>query len=95
MSPPITLLEALRCGVPAIVSECGALAGLGEDGETMLQVPPNDERALTEKMRWILDHPGQARQMRLSQQATWTRRTGALDLAQFYRCLHHGQARVL
>ncbi len=73
----LTLLESLACGTPVIATRVGGMPEVVEDGVTGFLVPPNDARALAERIRWMKDHPTEARRMgergrhRILQQFTW------------------------
>jgi len=58
-----TLLEGMACGAPAICTNVASLPEVVENGVTGLVVPPNDPRALGEKLTWLRDHPGECRAM--------------------------------
>jgi len=57
---PLSLLEAMACGVPVVATRVGGIPELVEDGQTGLLVPPEDPEALGEAIRRILDDPGLA-----------------------------------
>lgn len=56
----IAILEAWAQGRPAIASRVGGIPAMVEDGRDGLLFDPNDERALVDCMRQILEHPGKA-----------------------------------
>jgi glycosyltransferase involved in cell wall biosynthesis len=57
------VIEAMATGTPVIGSDVGGIPEIVNDGATGFLVPPGDEQRLTEKLRWILENPDQARQM--------------------------------
>lgn len=57
------VLEAMAAGVPVVASAVGGIPEIIEDGVTGLLVPPGDERALTAKIRWVLEHTVEAEEM--------------------------------
>jgi glycosyltransferase involved in cell wall biosynthesis len=60
---PRVVFEAMAAGLPVIASVVSGIPDVVQDGVTGLLVPPGDEVALAEKMRWILEHPGDAEEM--------------------------------
>ena len=72
-----TLLEGMACGAPAICTDVASMPEVVEDGVTGFVVPPNDPEALGAKLRWLRDHPCEAREMgqaarrRVLEKFTW------------------------
>jgi glycosyltransferase involved in cell wall biosynthesis len=60
---PRVIIEAMATGTPVIGSRVGGIPELIEDGVTGFLVPPGDENALAEKIRWILNNPDKGREM--------------------------------
>ncbi len=58
---PISLLEAMTAGCPAVATNVGGVGQLLEDGVTGLLVPPADPIALAAAIRNCLDDPAAAR----------------------------------
>ena len=58
-----TLLEGMACGTPAICTDVASMPEVVEDGVTGFVVPPNDPTALGQKLRWLRDHPKEAKAM--------------------------------
>ncbi|MBV8453762.1 MAG: glycosyltransferase family 4 protein [Deltaproteobacteria bacterium] len=58
-----TLLEGMACASPTIATDVASLPEVVVHGETGFIVPPNDPEALRERIRWLLDHPGEAASM--------------------------------
>jgi len=56
-----SVLEALACGTPAVVSAVGGLTETVKDGVTGWTVPPGDAAALAAALRDALDRPDEAR----------------------------------
>ncbi|SFI04744.1 glycosyltransferase family 4 protein [Planctomicrobium piriforme] len=56
-----TILDAMARGLPVIASDSGGVFSVVVDGVTGLLVPPKDEVALAERMRFLLDNPDRAR----------------------------------
>lgn len=59
---PISLLEAMSAGCPAVATRVGGVGEVLEDGVTGLLVPPSDVAALAEAINRCLDDPASARQ---------------------------------
>lgn len=59
----LTLLESMACETPVICTKVGAMPEVVRDGMTGYVVPPNDPKALGEKLRMLLDHPDKAAAM--------------------------------
>lgn len=57
------IIEAMATGTPAIGSRVGGIPELIEDEYSGFLIPPADERALADKLRWILEHRDDARAM--------------------------------
>ena len=51
------IIEAMATGTPVIGSRVGGIPELVQDGVRGFLVPPGDENALAEKLRWILSNP--------------------------------------
>jgi glycosyltransferase involved in cell wall biosynthesis len=72
-----TLLEAMACGTPAICTDVASLPEVVEDGVTGFVVPAHDPATLGEKLRWLREHPIEARDMgraareRVLEKFTW------------------------
>jgi alpha-maltose-1-phosphate synthase len=58
-----TLLEGMACGTPAICTAVGGMPEIVVDEVTGFVVPPNDPAALGAKIRWLQQHPAEARRM--------------------------------
>jgi glycosyltransferase involved in cell wall biosynthesis len=59
-SSPISLLESMSLGKPAVTSRIGGIPELVVDGETGIILPPNDTRALANAILRLLQDPGEA-----------------------------------
>jgi len=57
------VFEAMACGTPVIGSRVDGIPEMIEDGVTGFLVPPGDVKALAERLRWVLEHPVEAREM--------------------------------
>ena len=56
-------VEAMATGTPVIGSCLGGIPEMVQDGLTGFLVPPGDEEALAERLRWVLEHPEEAEVM--------------------------------
>jgi len=59
----MTIVEAFACGLPVIASRLGTMAEIIEDNETGLFFEAGNAEDLVAKIRWIGNHPGEARRM--------------------------------
>jgi glycosyltransferase involved in cell wall biosynthesis len=60
---PVSILEALACGVPIISTSVGGVPYLVKHKETALLVEPRDSKAMTEAVLSLLRNPENARAM--------------------------------
>jgi glycosyltransferase involved in cell wall biosynthesis len=60
---PVTIAEALACGVPVICSRMGAMQEIIEDGRTGLHFTPGHAEDLAEKVEWAWNHPERMQEM--------------------------------
>jgi glycosyltransferase involved in cell wall biosynthesis len=73
-----TLLEGMACGIPAVCTGVASMPEIVEDGVSGFIVPPNNPKALREKLIWLRDHPGEVARMgetarrRVLERFTWT-----------------------
>jgi glycosyltransferase involved in cell wall biosynthesis len=74
-----TLLEGMACGVPAICTNVASMPEIVQDGRSGFIVPPNDAKALREKIVWLNEHREEAKNMgrnaraRVLEVFTWSR----------------------
>jgi glycosyltransferase involved in cell wall biosynthesis len=57
------VFEAMASGTPVIGSRVGGIPDMIEDGVTGFLVPPEDELALAQKIRWVLENRSEAQAM--------------------------------
>jgi glycosyltransferase involved in cell wall biosynthesis len=57
------VVEAMATGTPVIGSRVGGIPEMVQEGLTGFLVPPGDEEALAERLRWVLKHPQEAEAM--------------------------------
>lgn len=60
---PISILEALACGLCVVTTNVGGLPYLLEDGVDALLVPPDDPQAMANAIRCLLTEPGLAEKL--------------------------------
>lgn len=70
---PLTTLEAMRAGLPTIVSDVGGAAEAVTDGVTGYLVPRGDVAAIRNRLRRLVDQPSLRRQMGESARASFER----------------------
>jgi glycosyltransferase involved in cell wall biosynthesis len=67
----------MACGAPAVCTDVASMPEVVEDGVTGFVVPPNDPRALRQKLVWLRDNPerrremGEAARRRVLERFTW------------------------
>lgn len=60
----LALVEAMHCGLPVVSTRLGTgTSYVNRDGVTGLEANPRDPRDLARAIRWILEHPDEARRM--------------------------------
>lgn len=60
---PLTLVESLACGTPAIVARIGSVVEIVADGATGIHFNPGDSVDLASKVEWACSHPDRMAQM--------------------------------
>jgi glycosyltransferase involved in cell wall biosynthesis len=60
---PISVLEAMACGVPQVATDVGGTREAISDGETGLLCPPNDPAALADRVVELLRDPARRERM--------------------------------
>lgn len=73
---PISILEALACGVPQVATDVGGTGEAVLDGETGLLVAPHDPPALAEAIATLLADPGRREEMAAASRARHAERFG-------------------
>jgi glycosyltransferase involved in cell wall biosynthesis len=66
---PVSLLEAMAYGLPAVVTPVGGIPDVFEEGRHGYFVPPDDPDALADRLGALLDDPELARQMGMQARA--------------------------
>ncbi len=67
------VLEAMATGTPVIGTRVGGIPEMITPGETGFLVPPADEGALADTLRWVLEHPQEADMMgQRARQFAWS-----------------------
>lgn len=61
---PVSLIEALACGLPVVSTNVGGIPYLVEHGQTALLVPPNDVEAMAAAITRLMAEPDLAAQLR-------------------------------
>jgi glycogen synthase len=65
---PVTLIEAMACGVTIIGTTTGGSAEILEDGINSLTFPPDDPIALAERFKCIIENPKKSRSLAIAGQ---------------------------
>lgn len=60
---PLSLLEAMSCGVASVVTDVGDVRSMTDDGRAASIVPPRDVAALTDAIAGVLSDPGHRRSL--------------------------------
>jgi glycosyltransferase involved in cell wall biosynthesis len=60
---PVSLLEAMACGLPVVTTDAGGIPDLVRHGHDALVAPVDDAPALVEQVRRVLEEPGLAGQL--------------------------------
>ncbi len=68
---PLTIAEALSCGLPPIVSRLGSMAEIIQDNVNGLHFVPGDPHDLAVKIRQITDDPQQQQKLGAAAQSTY------------------------
>ncbi|MDA8117249.1 MAG: glycosyltransferase family 4 protein [Actinomycetota bacterium] len=56
----LVLLESMACGTPVVCTAVGGMPEIVEEGVTGFIVPPNDTRALGERIGYLVENPREA-----------------------------------
>lgn len=59
----LVALESMACGTPVIVSDVASLPELVQDGRTGFVVPPNDSRAIRDRLSYLQEHPDEVERL--------------------------------
>ena len=60
---PVSVLEALACGLCVVSTSAGGMAHLAEDGREVLLVPPGDPEAMADAVRRVITDPDLAERL--------------------------------
>ena len=60
---PNVVIEAGAMGLPSIVTDINGAREIIENGKNGVIVPPRDEQALFDAMKWMIEHPEQRKSM--------------------------------
>lgn len=77
---PNVVMEALCMGIPVLATDVGGVSSIIDDRETGILASAHDVESITSGLKWILDHPKEAKamvakgQLRIDDQFTFERR---------------------
>jgi glycosyltransferase involved in cell wall biosynthesis len=60
---PLTVLEAMRAGLPVVATDVGGVREAVEDRETGVLVPRGSVEALRSALDWVLEDPARAQRL--------------------------------
>jgi glycosyltransferase involved in cell wall biosynthesis len=66
---PISIVEAMACGVPQVVTDVGGSSEAVADGQTGLLCPPNDPSVLAQRVAELLGDPARRERMSAASRA--------------------------
>jgi glycosyltransferase involved in cell wall biosynthesis len=89
------VVEAMATAIPVIGSNVGGIPDMIQDGVTGFLVPPGDDRALADKIRWILEHPDEAEAMGYKARAFAKRFFSTEEYVAGYRRIFEGSRRLM
>lgn len=84
------LVESMATGTPVIGSNVGGVPEIVKDGVTGFLVPPGDTAALAERIRWLLERPGDGYEMGQRARAFAQRFSSTESYVQGYREIFQG-----
>ncbi len=87
----LTALESMACGTPVVAFKSGGLAEQVIDGESGLLVPPGDQRALLEAIRYLATNPERRAEMGRNAAARIASGFTREKMAMNYRALYESE----
>jgi glycosyltransferase involved in cell wall biosynthesis len=60
---PLALLEAMACGLPAVVSDVGGISFVIEDFKDGILVKPRNTKDLVSKLKWCINNPDSSKKI--------------------------------
>ena len=85
---PLASVEAMGMGKPVVLTRCGGVPELVEDGSNGILVPPKDPRALAQGILGVLDNPGLAERIGSAARGTIREAFSLTKMAESYQRLY-------
>ncbi len=85
---PLSLLEAMACGLPVVASAVGGIPEMVENGQTGMLVPPKDETALVAALERLIANEKERTAMGIAARQAVEKRYGLEAMVKEYEALY-------